>query len=72
MKRRAKQIKVLKEFTCDKFGPHFVCQIKEGEIGEYFAHTDVYCFEARNGYVPYVDGLAGMRNNIHFQKLEGK
>lgn len=44
-------------------------KINEGEIGKYFAHTDVYTFEAREGYVPYIDRVVAIRNNIHFEKL---
>jgi hypothetical protein len=28
-------------------------QLKKGESCEYFSHTDVYCFNLRDGYVPY-------------------
>lgn len=62
-----KQIKVIKSFYCDKFRKPL--KINEGEIGEYFAHTDVYCFEARERYVPYIDRVVAIRNNIHFEKL---
>lgn len=66
--KRAETIEVLKEFTFDKFGQHYICQIKQGETGEYFAHSDCYTFEGRGGCVPYVDGKVAMRNNIHFKK----
>ena len=63
-------IKVIKDFTCHKFSKPL--EIKVGEIGHYFAHTDVYTFEAREGYVPYVERSIVMRNNIHFLKLNSE
>ena len=31
----------------------FVLTLKKGEVGERFDHTDCYCFETREGQVPY-------------------
>lgn len=65
-----KRIKVIKEFTFDKWLPYFVCKIKVDEIGKYFEHSDVYNFEARNGYVPYIDRKLALNRPMWIEKLE--
>ena len=62
-----KKIKVIKSFYCNKFRK--LLKINKGEIGEYFEHTDVYTFDAREGYVPYIERDVAIRNNLHFEKL---
>jgi hypothetical protein len=62
------KIKVLKEFTFDKYGFHFICTIKEGEIGTYFKHNDCYTFPERNGCVPYID-RKNIMTNFYFEKI---
>lgn len=62
------RIKVIKSFECNKFTKPL--KINEGEIGSYFANADVYTFEARKGYVPYVERNVALKNNIHFEKLK--
>lgn len=38
-----------------KFNPPTEIPLKANEVCEYFSHTDVYCFDARNGVVPFYD-----------------
>lgn len=44
-------------------------EIQIGEIGVYFAHTDVYCFEARSGFCPYIDRAVALKNSQMFEMV---
>lgn len=44
--------------------------LKAGEVATYFKHTDVYCFESRDGYVPYFDRVAVIENKDFFEEVE--
>lgn len=48
------QIEVIKAFDCRQYRFKSF-RIRVGEIGNYFEHADVYNFEAREGYVPYIE-----------------
>ena len=38
-----------------KILPKECSPIQAGEICHYFEHADVYLFDARNGYIPYIE-----------------
>ncbi len=44
--------RVIKPYTIYKYG--FPLAIPVGSIGEWFEHGKCYCFDAIDGYVPYV------------------
>ncbi len=43
------------DFFRKLFPGKFWFNVQAGETCSYFAHTDVYCFTARDGYVPAID-----------------
>lgn len=45
--------------------------LRAGEVGEYFQHNDIYCFPARDNFVPWIDRRVVERWTEYFEPLRG-